>query len=584
MDVSAFFRKKRAGPARQRGYRPVLECLENRHLLSGGYGLVNLASDVPGLAGVTDRNLVNPWGMAYSPTGPFWFAENGRGVSDIVDGRGEPFALVVTVPSAARSVGAPTGTVFNGGAGFVISEHGVSAPSRFLFASEDGTISGWTPVVDPTRALVAVDDSSNGAVYTGLAVAAGPAGHSLLYAADFSRGTIDVFDQNFRPIVRPGSFRDPSLPDGFAPFNIQKINGLLFVTYAQQAEDRSMDLAGAGHGFIDVYDTAGNLVRRFASQGALNSPWGLALAAADFAPFSTALLVGNNGDGTINAYDPRSGNFLGQLGDDSGAPIAIPGLWALSFGNGHAGGDSDTLFFTAGADQEKHGLFGALQAPEKRGADTAGTAMFDPHAPGEPGDYPLPPRDGPAFRAGSEDRFIPIAELLPMRGSSLVLVPTLSANSPWTTKSDTPVRAGPIAGVSSGASGFAGDSATGTIVLIPVDDGSQPAGGAHNDAVALDRFLDLGVSPNAVGRGSARSVDVTAGAQGLLLDVDAQRPETQSREEQQLPGVGHDPVETRDEAAWINTMILLVGVSFPMIWTFWVSQHIWFRQPPRELA
>src|SRR5262245_56961864 len=209
MVSSSFFRKSRPWPDRQRRYRPVLEFLEGRHLLSGGFGLVNLASDVPGLARVTDANLVNPWGLAYSPTGPFWFAENGSGVSDILDGRGEPFSLVVTVPSAAHSGSAPTGTVFNGGAGFVISENGASAPSRFLFASEDGTISGWTTVVDATRALLAVDNSSPGAVYTGLALATDPTDHSFLYAADFSRGTIDMFDQDFRPVVRPGSFQDP---------------------------------------------------------------------------------------------------------------------------------------------------------------------------------------------------------------------------------------------------------------------------------------------------------------------------------------------------------------------------------------
>src|SRR5262249_6246479 len=159
-----------------------------------------------------------------------------------------------------------------------------------------------------------------------------------LYAADFGLGTVDVFDQDFRPVARPGSFHDPNLPGGFAPFNIQNINNLLFVTYAQQDEDRTEDVAGAGHGFIDVYDTDGSLIRRFASQGALNSPWGLALAPPEFGPFGGAALVGNNGDGHINAYDPGSGRFLGQLGDDNGIPLAIPDLWALSFGNGHLAG------------------------------------------------------------------------------------------------------------------------------------------------------------------------------------------------------------------------------------------------------
>jgi uncharacterized protein (TIGR03118 family) len=616
MDFSSFFQKKRAGPDRHRQYRPVLEFLEGRHLFSGGFGLVNLASDVPGSARVTDPALVNPWGIAFSPTGPFWFAENGSGVSDILDGRGEPFSLIVTVPSAARSGSAPTGTVFNGGAGFVISENGVSAPSRFLFVSKDGTISGWTTVVDPTRALLAVDNSSSGAVYTGLALGADPSGHSFLYAADFSRGTIEVFDQDFRPVVRPGSFQDPSLPDGFAPFNIQNINNLMFVTYALQDEDGSEDVAGAGHGFIDVYDTGGNLVRRFASQGALNSPWGMALAPADFGPFGGALLVGNNGDGHINAYDPGNGTFLGQLAADNGIPIAIPGLWALTFGNGHAGGDSETLFFAAGVDDEAHGLFGALQAPERRGADTAGSGAFDPNAPGEPGDYPLPPRGGPAFRASSEDRPTPIAVLLPLRESSLVLVPTLSTISKPSTGIDGPVPAAPIVGVPPDGSAFTAVPAS-VMMLLPADGGSQPGEGIHNDALGLNMFLDLNASPHvpqepgverwranqdAVGPPSSPSADLDARAEGHLSEGYVQRLETQAGEQQRDPeallpwgraievltavpsegraeaaderAVGDERIETRHGGDWTNLINVFLVVSIPMMWTCWVSHQM----------
>src|SRR5262249_29019002 len=204
MNRPSFFPRNWAASDRRRPYRPVLECLDDRCLLSGGFAQVNLASDVPGLARVTDPNLVNPWGIAFSPTGPFWLADNGSGVSDLLDGRGQPVPLVVTIPSAAGSGSTPTGTVFNGGTGFVISENGGAAPSRFLFAAEDGTIAGWTAIVDPTRALAAVDNSSSGAVYKGLALAADAAGHSFLYAADFSHGTIDVFDEDFRPVTRPG--------------------------------------------------------------------------------------------------------------------------------------------------------------------------------------------------------------------------------------------------------------------------------------------------------------------------------------------------------------------------------------------
>src|SRR5262245_58101586 len=409
----------------RRRYRPVLECLEDRTFPCAGFSQINLASDVPGLARVTDPHVVNPWGIAFSPTGPFWFADNGSDTSNILDGRGQPFSLVVAVdsPTAAR----PTGIAFNAGPGFVISEGDIWAPSRFLFVGEDGVIAGWTAVVDSMHALVAVDNSSRGAIYTGLALATDPIGDSLLYAADVHHGRIDVFDHDFKPLSVPGGFVDHGLPDGFVPFNIQAIDNLLYVTYARQVDDGGDVLAGAGLGFVDIYNLDGSLVRRLASQGPLNAPWGLALAPDNFGPLGGALLVGNNGDGRINAYDPRSGEFLGALSDEHGAPLAIPDLWALSFGNGHLAGDAWTLFFTAGIDEEAHGLFGAIQSSEHQGADTAGIGVFDPHAPGEPGDYPLPPRDGPSTRGAAENRPFTNAVLLPMNDSSLILIPTLTA-------------------------------------------------------------------------------------------------------------------------------------------------------------
>jgi uncharacterized protein (TIGR03118 family) len=566
---------------------------------------VNLASDVPGLARVTDPNLVNPWGVAYSPTGPFWFAENGSGVSDFLDGRGKLFSLVVTVRSAAHSGSAPTGTVFNSGAGFAISENGVSAPSRFLFVSEDGTISGWTAVVDPTRALVAVDNSSFGSVYTGLALAADPNGHSFLYAADFRRGTIDVFDQSFRTVIRPGVFRDPNLPDGFAPFNIQNINKQLFVTYARQNEDRSDAVAGAGQGFVDVYDTGGSLVRRFASEGELDSPWGLALAPADFGPFGSALLVGNNGDGHINAYDPGSGTFLGQIASEGGIPIAFPNLWALAFGNGHAGGDSETLFFTAGVGGDAHGLFGAIQSPERQGADTAGAGAFDPDAPGEPGDYPLPPRDGPTFRASGEDRPIPVVDLLPLSESSLVLVPTLSTITQPRAPIDAAIPAARIVVVASGGPVSTAFPASNAVTLVPGDGNTQPARGDSDGAVALNAFLDLNVMPNSPEQ---------AGVQWLGTNLDATTSRSwpsagrdagsQSGEEQGsgvLPPTGQTgevptavpplsrtkpaddhaasdgPVENRHDGKWTNLIKAISVVCITTVWTYWMSHVIWCR-------
>jgi uncharacterized protein (TIGR03118 family) len=604
-----FLGRKEAASDGQRPYRPVLECLEDRCLLSGGFAQVNLASDVPGLARVTDPNLVNPWGAAFSPTGPFWLADNGSGVSDLLDGRGQPLPLVVKIPS-----GTPTGTVFNGGSGFVISANGVAAPSRFLFATQDGTISGWTTLVDPTHALLTVDNSSSGADYTGLALATDSVGHSFLYAADLSRGTIDMFDQEFRSVVRPGSFQDPNLPNGFVPFNIQNINNLLFVTYAQQDEDRHEDVAGAGHGFIDVYDTEGSLVKRFASQGVLNSPWGLALAPANFGPFGGALLVGNNGDGHITAYDPGSGAFLGQLADDNGIPLAIPDLWALTFGNGHVGGESDTLFFTAGVDYDAHGLFGAIQDSHRRGADTAGSGAFDPNAPGEVGDYPLPPGGGPVFLTDRADRPIPVSDLLPLRESSLLLVPTLSTFSPSSTRPQAPVPAVAMGDVSLNGSVLTADPAANAIMVLPPEGNSHPARGAPPDG-SLNAFLDLNASPNhsqnqtdggqrpganlhAVGVHRLPLADRDAGAEDLLFKASAQPREAQSSEEQgpagSFPSDQAIPVESRkasaDEGAggkesvkpssggWTNLMNLFLVVSLPLIWGCWLRHEMKSRQ------
>jgi len=572
----------------------MLEGLEERCLLSGGFTEVNLASDVPGLARVLDAHLVNSWGLSFSPTGPFWIADNGSGVSDILDGRGQAVPLVVRIPAAALLGGTPTGVVFNGGSGFDISENGLSRPSRFLFATEDGTISGWTSAVDPTHALLAVDNSSSGAVYKGLALAVDPTGHSFLYAANFSQGTIDVFDQNFQPVVRPGAFQDPTLPAGFAPFNIQNINNLLFVTYAKQDATGYDHVAGAGNGFIDVYDTNGNLVQRFASQGALNSPWGLALAPADFGPYGGALLVGNNGDGRINAYNPVTGAFLGQLADPQGQLITIPNLWALTFGNGHEGGSSETLFFAAGVNNEENGLFGAIQSPQRRGASTAGLGTFDPNAPGEPGDYPLPPREGPALRDSSADRPLPTSDFLPLRESSLALAPTLSILEQHSASIE---------------------------ALVP----SQPARSALNEALALRTFLDVSVSPQGLPKiagvqrpesslvpvDAGRSVwaDLAAQPEGLLTGLYGDRlvllssqepaPETLVAADQKDEVLAEAPSKSRPQASaqlaegnqhveapdggrWTNWTNLFMAVSIPVIWSYWLRQETRSRQRTGE--
>lgn len=333
------------------------------------YKQFNLVSDIPHFAVRTDPNLVNPWGIALSPTGLIWIADNGTGVSTVYYSNGKPFPkpsapLIVTIPPPAglNATATPTGVVFNSTSDFVISNGDISSPSFLIFVTEDGTISGWNSRVNPTNAILVVDNSAFGAVYKGVALGSNGTGN-FLFATNFRAGTIDIFDGHFN-FVR--SFMDPTIPFGFAPFGIQNIGGSLYVTYAKQLlPNKKDDEPGPGNGFVDIFDTNGILVRRLASQGALNSPWGLALAPAHFGQFSHDLLVGNFGDGRINAFDPSTGTFLGQLQDIQGNPIIIDDLWALTFGKGGDGEKSNILFFTAGIEEESHGLFGRLQAVSK---------------------------------------------------------------------------------------------------------------------------------------------------------------------------------------------------------------------------
>ena len=327
------------------------------------YQQTNLVSDLPGMAPVVDPDLVNPWGIAFTPTSPFWISDNGTGLSTLYNGSGQKQSLVVTIPppggSPAGTTATPTGVVFNGGTSFVVSQNGLSGAARFLFATEDGTISGWAPNVNSTAAILAVDNSTASAVYKALAIATSN-GAAMLYAANFRAATIDVFDSAFAPVTTAGGFVDSQLPAGFAPFDIKLINGQLYVTYAMQDAAKHDDVPGAGLGYVDVFTTDGPLVRRLASQGPLNAPWGLALAPAGFGAFSNDLLVGNFGDGRISAFDLNTGQFRGQLKDASHQPISIDGLWGLTFGNGGQAGSTRTLFFTAGIQGEAHGLFGSL--------------------------------------------------------------------------------------------------------------------------------------------------------------------------------------------------------------------------------
>jgi uncharacterized protein (TIGR03118 family) len=334
---------------------PVLTLAQN------AYTIHNLVSDLPGFADVTDTNLVNPWGIAFSSTSPFWISDNHAGVSTLYNTVGTPSPLIVTIPPppGGSPPAAPTGIVFNGTAGFTVASN---ASARFIFSTEDGTIVGWNA---GANGVIKVDNSTNGTIYKGLAIAKNGT-NMLLYATDFHNGKVDVFDSNYNPVTLAGNFTDATIPTGYAPFGIEPVNGKLFVTYALQDSDQHDDVGGPGHGFVNVFDTSGQLVQRFASSNVLNSPWGIALAPIGFGPFAGALLVGNFGDGAINAFDASNGTWLGVLKDSSGNPILKQGLWTIKFGNGGNGGDVHTLYFTAGiagpGAVEDHGLFGSIAA------------------------------------------------------------------------------------------------------------------------------------------------------------------------------------------------------------------------------
>ncbi len=334
----------------------------------------NLISDLKGVADITDANLTNPWGIALTATSPFWISNNHSGAATVYNGNGQPFPVAnpirvaIPAPAGGTEPGAITGEIANGTASFEVA---AGKPAAFIFATEDGTISGWNSSIDPANAILKVDNSAAGAVYKGLAMAASSSGPRL-YAANFFAGTVDVFDGAFAPVSLAGAFVDPNLPPGFAPFNIQNINGALYVTYALQDEDKHDDVAGRGNGFVNVYDLDGHLLQELVAGAQLNSPWGLAIAPQNFGAFSNALLVGNFGNGLINAFDPSTGAYLGTLQDKLGNPLALQGLWALQFGNGGNGGVTNTLYFTAGIsggdELEDHGLFGSIEAADNLGA------------------------------------------------------------------------------------------------------------------------------------------------------------------------------------------------------------------------
>ena len=359
-----------------RAHRPSIELLEPRQLMSSTstfYNQVNLVSDNGAPGSRNNPNLVNGWGLAHTAAGPWWVSSADKGLSIEYDGAGgQTEADVIIPPAAGQTDGSPTGASGNDSSAFAISANGRSAPSLYVFTTEDGTISGWNPNVDVTHAVKVVDNSASGAVYKGGAIAFRKH-HALFYAADFHNGKVDAFDANFQPLNLPaGAFTDSHLPAGYAPFNVANVNGNLFVTYALQDADAHDDVGGPRHGFVDVFTTAGSLVRRFASRGSLDSPWGIAVAPSGFGLFSGDILIGNFGNGKISAFNAK-GRFEGFLTGSDGNAVEIPGLWGLGFGNDAQAGPSTTLYFAAGPDDESHGLFGTLTPGKHRHTITAAT-------------------------------------------------------------------------------------------------------------------------------------------------------------------------------------------------------------------
>ena len=321
------------------------------------YQQVNLVTDDKTVhpAPVEDPNLVNAWGVSFGPSTPFWVSDNETGLSTLYSVN--PVTDTTTkvgLEVHTGGAGHPTGQAFNPSSGF--------NGDRFLFVGEDGTISGWRGALGTTAEILQTGLDAN--VYKGTTLAS-TGGHEYLYSANFRAGTIDILKGDAGAPDLTGKFTDPNLPAGFAPFNIRSLGGKLYVAYAMQDATKSDEAPGAGLGFVDAFDLQGNLIQRIGSQGTLNAPWGLEIAPAEFGPLAGDLLVGNFGDGTINAFDPNGGGFKGQLFGPDGKPVAIDGLWALTVGNDGSGGNSDKLYFTAGPDEESHGLFGlVLQVPD----------------------------------------------------------------------------------------------------------------------------------------------------------------------------------------------------------------------------
>src|SRR5579872_4438061 len=324
------------------------------------YLLHNLVSDQPGLADFTDPNLINPWGIYTSAASPFWVSDQGTGLSAIYSANGAPSTTHPAVPGANSANGPITGGVANATGGFQVQ----GKNANFIFVTADGTISAWSSGVDATKGFIQVNNSAAGAVYYGMAISSTATDpNAVIYAANFHTGGIDVYDVNYKPVTLTGTpFVDSAVPAGYGPFNIWNLGGKLYVMWAKQDANKAGWVNGAGLGAVSIFDVKGNLLQHLTTGGPLNAPWGVAIAPATFGAFAGDILVGNFGDGMINAFDPKTGNALGALADQNGNPIQLPGLWALIQGNGGSGGDPNAIYFSAGGANQKHGWLGSIQA------------------------------------------------------------------------------------------------------------------------------------------------------------------------------------------------------------------------------
>ncbi len=351
---------------------------------SAAYVTKTLDSNDPTVGGTQDPNLSHGWGIAFLQGAEVWVANHASNTSTLYDGNGVVDPLVVKIPNnAAGNPAGPTGIVANATSGFQVTANGKTGVATFIFDGTGGTISGWSQGVDATNAVTMVDGSANGDVYTGLAIYT-QGSTNMLLAANFAKGTVDVFDSSFKKTTLPGGFTDPNLPAGYKPFGVQTIGTNIYVTYAHFTSGQFED-HGAGLGVVDVFDATGTLVKQLVGTGgALNAPWGVAMAPANFGAFSNDLLVGNFGDGKINVYNPSTGAFIGTVSDANNNPIVINGLWGIAFGNDAFNQPSTTLFYAAGPTATT-GVYGRL--------DVAGATTPAP----TPTPTPTPPPSGPGY-------------------------------------------------------------------------------------------------------------------------------------------------------------------------------------------